>query len=77
MEEYTIKLAYPKINGEQPKEICISSENLYYTELLNLEGLQCIKDGESDEYKKIMTNCKEIAKLIKEIDELNSSKLPF
>jgi len=77
MEVYKIELAYPIIKGKKPKEICIKSKDLYYTELFNLDGLQCRKDGKSGDYNKIKAKCREVVKLIREIEELNNGVLPF
>lgn len=67
MEQYTIKLAYPEINGKQPKEISIEGKDLYYAELCNLDGVQCASNTEL-----VKEKCGEVVKLIREIDKLNN-----
>ena len=64
MRTYVIKKAYPWTDSD---EIEISSDDLMFSELMNLSGIQCIgKDKD-----KIRMRCIKISKLIREIDELN------
>lgn len=69
MDNYKINAAYPF--ESKYNEIEITSENLIYTELQDTHtGLQC--NNQKNE-KKIHDKCREISKLIKEINELNSN----
>lgn len=72
--EYIIKYTYPNIKGKQPKELSIQSDDLYYTELANLDGVQCGKVGMKQE--EIKLKCRKVVKLIREIHKLNNN-LPF
>jgi hypothetical protein len=50
----------------------MESENLSYADFDYMYGLQCNFMGDEPEYNEIMIRCKEIAKLIKEIDRINN-----
>lgn len=73
MNTYTIKKAYPFIDKNHSQEITIQSDDLFYSELENLSGMQCRSKKDYDKIKKL---CQLISKSIKEIDKLNSL-LPF
>ncbi len=68
IEKYTIEPAYPKINGKEQPEVTIQGKGLFYSQLANLDGLQCMS---TTNYKKIGDKCKQVVDLIKEINELN------
>ena len=69
MDTYTIKKAFPWSKSKY-LEIEISSENLLYTELQNTHS-GCQTNSENTD--KIHLRCKEIANLIREIEELSCS----
>jgi len=67
MDTYKIQKAYHWIEGT--KEIEISSENLIYIELATtLSACQC---NNLENYELIRKKCRQIADLIREIENLN------
>lgn len=69
IENYQIRKAYPGNHSDKYGEIEILSDNLIYTELQNTHsGLQCRNMGNE---KMIHKKCRQVSKLIKEIDQLN------
>jgi hypothetical protein len=71
-DDYKITKAYPGNHTRQYGEIEITSEGLIYTELQDTHsGCQ---SRNLDNNTLILKKCKEISKLIKEIDSLNVIK---
>ena len=68
MDTYKISFPFAHLKDEYNKEVYIESENLIYTENLCYSGVQC--NNMSNE-KQIHDKCKQIAVLIREIEELN------
>jgi len=69
IENYQIRKAYPGSHSDKYGELEIVSENLVYTELQNTHsGLQC---NNMNNEKLIHDKCRQVSKLIKEIDQLN------
>ena len=65
---YTITMPFRHIEKFKSDEISITSENLIYSEIYNLNGVQCLNP---DNEEKITRKCEQIAILIREIEELN------
>ena len=58
--------------GDKEPEINIEGHNLSYVELGSTHcGLQCGRLVDSLKYKSILKKCKEVSKLLKEIQKLN------
>ena len=69
MDEYKISFPFAHLNCEYNKEITISSKKLVYSEIIDLySGIQC---NNMKNEKEIHDKCKQIADLIREIEELN------
>jgi len=68
IDDYKIKSAYKDTGLTDCGEIEIISENLLYSEILSLSGLQCSNIKNADI---IRSKCNQISNLIKEIDKLN------
>jgi len=73
MNTCIIEKAYPFIDKHHSKEITIKSDDLFYSELENLAGLQC---KNQIDYEKIKKLCIVISESIKEIDRMNNI-MPF
>lgn len=70
IDSYIIENSYPD-SLNQLGEITIKSNNLLYSELgTSLSGCQSNEQGND----KIHELCREVSKLIKEIDKLNNKK---
>lgn len=67
INKYTIEPAYPISNGKY-SEVTIKSDNLLYSEVEDLSGCQV---RNMDNQKLIHNKCMIIAKMIREIEELN------
>lgn len=68
-DTYTIKNAYPGKLNDEFNEVEISSDRLIYVELGDHHfGCQDMSIKNSD---LILEKCREVSKLMKEIDELN------
>ena len=66
IETYKIESAFPWTEG---REITIESDNLFYSELNDkMSGCQSNSKEHNEE---IRSKCKQIAKLIREIENLN------
>ena len=68
MNTYTIRKAY---HWTDDKDIEIESTNLIFIEADNHHGLQC-SNVSKQVHDQILNKCSQIAKIIKEIDELNN-----
>jgi len=67
MDIYTIKKAYP---WTKTNEIEITSENLMYSELNYTQS--GVQTNSMENHSVIHDKCREIARLIREIEELNN-----
>ena len=69
MDTYIIKDNYPD-GLNTCDEVSIESKNLIYSQIgYNLHGLQC--NHTDEKHSLILEKCSQVAKLMREIDELN------
>lgn len=67
---YVIKKAYPRNHSDKYNEIEIKGKNLFYAELQHTHSGCQTNNSENNDL--IHEKCRQISKLIKEIDELNN-----
>lgn len=73
MDNYKINAAYPNGLYERYNEVEITSENIIYTEIQHSHSGVQVSNQENE--NQIHKKCRQVANLIREIDELNKIKL--